>query len=130
MGLFKTRLKCEGAKNNQCVLGCPVLQRGCIKVELGEKCKSRRGEEERYRNPDINVAAARRDQIGDWDLGELGGALVKGLVWFGVSGCSMAHLLCWSLVRPIFRDIGSKENIVGRLVSLLAGEWDIGVEME
>ena len=80
MGLFKTRLKCEGAKNNQCVLGCPVLQTGCIKVELGEKCKSRRGEEERYRNPDINVAAARRDQIGNWDLGELGGLWSR--VWF------------------------------------------------
>ena len=69
-----------------------------------------------------------RLEIGIW--GSWGGALVKGLVWFGVSGCSMAHLLCWSLVRPIFRDIGSKENIVGRPVSLLAGEWDIGVEME
>ena len=114
MGLFKTRLKCEGAKNNQCV---------------SWECKSRRGEEERYRNPDINVAAARRDQIGNWDLGELGGLWSRVLVWFGVSGCSMAHLLCWSLVRPIFRDIGSKENIVGRPVSLLAGEWDIGVEM-
>ena len=68
MGLFKTRLKCEGAKNNQCV---------------SWECKSRRGEEERYRNPDINVAAARRDQIGDWDLGELGGGFGQGfgLVW-------------------------------------------------
>ena len=89
--------------------------------EVGEQGKSRR--RELVRNPDINVAAARRDQRR-WGFGGAWGYWLRVLVFHGVRPPL--------LVSPKFRDIGSTcaENIDGRLASLLAREWDIGVELE